>query len=93
MAILDGAVKATGVKKDAGKPGGPKGPKGPKGGGKANDAAGMPPIPKGITPKRNGKQLCFAYNQHRNCKVNPCGFAHVCWWCGGDHAGGQTKTC
>ena len=88
LAIKDG--RADHVKKDAHKPGG-KGAKAKGGGGKGDDANGIPPIPKGITAKRDNKQLCFAYNQHRNCKMTPCGFLHACWWCGGDHAGGQKK--
>ena len=88
LAILDGRLGH--VKKDAHKPGG-KGTKSMGGGGKGGDADGIPPIPKGITAKRDSKQLCFAYNQRRNCKSTPCGFSHLCWWCGSDHPGGQKK--
>ena len=94
LAILDKNQMT--VKKDGGKPGG----KGQKRGGGGSGAAvplpptsGIPPIPKKIKPKHEGKRICFAYNQHRNCKQNPCNFAHVCYWCGDTHPGGQEKKC
>ena len=49
-------------------------------------------LPKGIKTKtEDGKMVCYAYNKGEVCVQNPCGFAHVCWWCHGNHKGGFKK--
>ena len=65
-------------------------PKG-KGKGKSGDRR---PNPKGIKSKTDENELvCYAHNRGEPCAGNPCNFKHVCWWCGGAHAGGFTKNC
>ena len=65
---------------------------GGKGGGKAGKGAQKSKIPKGIKAKLdNGKFVCYGYCLGEKCAQNPCPFVHVCWWCGGDHPGGDAS--
>jgi hypothetical protein len=58
-------------------------------GGKGGKGAGKPPLPRGIKPKTDdGKLCCFACSKGEKCVETPCRFAHVCWWCHGNHPGG-----
>ena len=68
-----------------------RGTKGAKGKGKAGDRK---PNPKGIKVRTDDEEaICFAHNRGDPCRNTPCNFKHVCWWCGGNHAGGFVKAC
>ena len=58
-----------------------------KGKGKASN------IPRGIRSKtEDNKPICFAFNAGELCVMPQCQMAHVCWWCPGAHAGGNSRT-
>ena len=55
-----------------------------KGKGKGNT------LPDGIkTRNAEGKNICFGFSKGEKCVQDPCHFAHVCWWCFGDHSGAK----
>ena len=59
-------------------------------GGKAKGGKGT--IPSGIKSKSPACLVCFSFNKGEKCVQKPCTFQHVCWWCHGDHRGGDAKT-
>ena len=73
-----------------------KGAKGKKGDGKGSKGAkgGKTPmvLPPGAKASHNGLSVCYSWNQGTACRSTPCGFQHVCWFCGKDaHAGHENK--
>jgi hypothetical protein len=44
---------------------------------------GMPRLSK----TKDGKQICYAYNNKGQTCVGSCTRSHVCWWCLEAHAG------
>ena len=71
----------------------PRWQKGQGKGGKGKDKSRAPTFPPGAaneTPK--GLRICASYNRG-SCTYANCKFVHVCWWCGKEHAGGDTRTC
>ena len=56
---------------------------------KAAKGAGKGTLPKGIRPKtEDGRLCCYAHSKGEKRVESPCRFAHICWWCHGDHLGG-----
>ena len=73
-----------------------KGGKGKKGDGKGGKGAkgGKAPLvlPQGAKASHNGLSVCYSWNLGTACRSSPCGFQHVCWFCGKDsHAGHENK--
>ena len=65
-----------------------------KGKGKEGKEGKRPPAyPEGAAQEsKSGVRLCIAYNRGK-CTYDNCRFVHLCWWCGQEHAGGDTKSC
>ena len=65
-----------------------KGKAGAKGQGKGGKAL-LPRGIKKVVSDGSNKPICYGYCQGNCNRGANCAYAHVCWWCEGNHPGNQ----